>query len=282
VGDIISERWAELSRNGWAASFRNHGRLAPESARTLAFFLGLTETADYLKRLDTDFESTITCKELQYGLHHLMQLMKSELQKRKVFAIDQDKSKFYREEHHGVKKPNQANVLAGPATPLFSERAENAFPSACMDIVEAGRCLALGRNNAAIYHLMQVAEIGLRTLAHDRRVAIQRGRSQTDIPLEYAQWGEIIGELEKKKALINNWPRSKSVREEAVRYYASVIFEVGSFNDIYRKHISHARGELYEFDAALNCWGHVSRFMDKLAERMSEGKKTPLVWKVKK
>src|SRR6478672_8717444 len=33
VGDIISERWAELSRNGWAASFRNHGRLAPESAR---------------------------------------------------------------------------------------------------------------------------------------------------------------------------------------------------------------------------------------------------------
>ena len=32
VGDIISERWAELSRNGWAASFRNRGRLAPESA----------------------------------------------------------------------------------------------------------------------------------------------------------------------------------------------------------------------------------------------------------
>src|ERR1700686_852006 len=32
VGDIISERWAALSRNGWAASFRNHGRLAPESA----------------------------------------------------------------------------------------------------------------------------------------------------------------------------------------------------------------------------------------------------------
>src|SRR5260370_387133 len=32
VGDIISERWAELSRNRWATSFRNHGRLAPESA----------------------------------------------------------------------------------------------------------------------------------------------------------------------------------------------------------------------------------------------------------
>jgi hypothetical protein len=38
VGDIISERWAELSRNGWAASFRNHGRLAPESALFLDVF----------------------------------------------------------------------------------------------------------------------------------------------------------------------------------------------------------------------------------------------------
>src|SRR5260370_11720574 len=32
VGDIISERWARSSRNGWATSFRNQGRLAPESA----------------------------------------------------------------------------------------------------------------------------------------------------------------------------------------------------------------------------------------------------------
>jgi len=33
VGDIISERWARSSRNAWAASSRNHGRLHPESAR---------------------------------------------------------------------------------------------------------------------------------------------------------------------------------------------------------------------------------------------------------
>jgi hypothetical protein len=44
VGDIISERWAELSRNGWAASFRNHGRLAPESAKCA---LGQEQTGNY-------------------------------------------------------------------------------------------------------------------------------------------------------------------------------------------------------------------------------------------
>ena len=31
VGDIISEQWAKSSRNGWAASSRNDGRLPPES-----------------------------------------------------------------------------------------------------------------------------------------------------------------------------------------------------------------------------------------------------------
>src|SRR5215208_4321341 len=36
AGDIISERWARSSRNGWAASSRNDGRLHPESAQAPA------------------------------------------------------------------------------------------------------------------------------------------------------------------------------------------------------------------------------------------------------
>jgi hypothetical protein len=44
MGDIISERWAELSRNGWAVSVRNHGRLAPESAKCA---LGQEPTGNY-------------------------------------------------------------------------------------------------------------------------------------------------------------------------------------------------------------------------------------------
>jgi hypothetical protein len=149
-----------------------------------------------------------------------------------------------------------------------------------MDIVEAGRCLALGRNNAAVYHLMQAAEIGLRILAWDRRVKIERGKSRTEIPLDFAQWGEIIGELERKVPLINS-PRSKALREEAIQYYKSAIFDVSSFNEIYRKHIAHARGQVYARDTAISCWGHVSRFMDRLAERMSESDRTKLVWKIK-
>jgi hypothetical protein len=54
---------------------------------------------------------------------------------------------------------------------------------------------------------MQVAEVGLRAPAYDRRVTIKRGKSKTIVPLDFAQWGEIIGELTKTIALINSLKR---------------------------------------------------------------------------
>jgi hypothetical protein len=214
-----------------------------------------------------------------------MELMQSELKKRKVVAIAPELNKHYRDEIFGVKVPSPEEVVllerkgVEKPEPVFGEKAELAFPSAYMDIIEAGRCLALARNNAAIYHLMQVAEMGLRALARDRRVVVERGKTKTVVPLTFAQWGDIIAALTRKKDEINRWPRSKEVREQAITYYASAIFEVSSFNDIYRKHISHARGKRYEDDTALACWGHVRRFMETLAERgITETTTMPAVW----
>ena len=256
------------------------------AAKVIVLFVQLTETKDAIARLESDMRSTVeplTNVRLQFALQHLLELMKSELDKRKVFAVDPSKSHYYQDDIYGVKPPGvlHSNALAGTMKkppPLFSERAIKAFPSAYMDIVEAGRCLALNRNNASIYHLMQVAEIGLRTLAWDRRITITRGKKQAEVPLENAQWGEMIGQIQKKKDLIHHWPRSKALKDAAVRYYARVVFEVDSFNEIFRKHISHARGELYEPDVAISCWGHVYRFMDMLSEHMSEASRTPDVW----
>jgi hypothetical protein len=39
------------------------------------------------------------------------------------------------------------------------------FPSAISDVEEAGKCLALGRGTACVFHLMRVMEIGLKALA---------------------------------------------------------------------------------------------------------------------
>ncbi|MGB6753926.1 MAG: hypothetical protein WBD90_06165 [Xanthobacteraceae bacterium] len=204
-----------------------------------------------------------------------------------VCSLLADKTKYYRDDIHGTRlrgltangPVNALSMLVQKPPALFTEEAERAF-NANMDLVEAGKCLASGRYNATVYHLMQVAEIGLRALAWDRRVIVLRRKSL--IPLEFAQWGEIIGELEKKKDLIDTWRRSKTLREEAKLFYNSAIYEISSLNDVCRKHNSHARGGLYEFDTALSWWGHVSRFMDTLASRMTESWRTPSVWKAGK
>ena len=39
--------------------------------------------------------------------------------------------------------------------PLFGEKVEKAFQEASEDIAEAGKCLALGRSTAAVFHIMR-------------------------------------------------------------------------------------------------------------------------------
>jgi hypothetical protein len=280
----LSERASnEPSDDPAHENLRSFAFEAVQSALRAVEPLGLVESRDAINRFHEALEESpkMENKVVQLGMHNLAQLVQSELKKLHAFALEREKEKYFRDESWGVEISPAPKGLGRPS-PLFSLPAQKGFPSAGMDIVEAGRCLALGRNNAAIYHLMQVAEVGLRVLAWDRRVAILRHKGKTVIPLDFAQWGEILGELEKKKTLINAWKRGKALREEAIQYYTSVIFEVASFNEIYRKHISHARGKLYEDDTALSCWGHVYRFMDKLAERMSEDERTKLVWKINK
>jgi hypothetical protein len=244
----------------------------------------LEESKDCILRLLKEFEESSTYDKLRFKLEELLQLMESEAGKRKTFMLDPDRAKYYLPDEYGVIRdhPLNALIIHKPRPILISEKAETAFPSAYMDIVEAGRCLALNRNNAAAYHLMQAAEIGLRILAWDRRVIVKRGKSRTLIPLDFAQWGEILAELEEKQKKIDNWKRGKALREEAKQFYRVAVFEVSSFNEIYRKHLSHARATLYQPETAINCWAHVCRFLDGLSERMSEQHRTPTVWRAKK
>jgi hypothetical protein len=47
----------------------------------------------------------------------------------------------------------------------FGNAVWNAFPSAIDDSIEAGKCIALERYTAAVFHLMRVLEAGLKALA---------------------------------------------------------------------------------------------------------------------
>ncbi|MGO8908661.1 MAG: hypothetical protein ACLQDM_04940 [Bradyrhizobium sp.] len=134
--------------------FKSDVQLTLTTARIVATAVQLAETKDALNRLDSELKSTVeplTCARLQYALHHLLELMESELEKRKVFVIDAERTKYYQDDIFGTKPPfmtQQRNalfsVLKQPEY-LFSERSVEAFPSAYMDVVEAGTHLSLAR-----------------------------------------------------------------------------------------------------------------------------------------
>jgi hypothetical protein len=103
--------------------------------------------------------------------------------------------------------------------PLFGHAVHDAFPSARQDIKDAGNCLALDLSTAAVFHLMQVAEHGLRTLAWDRRVRVTKG------PIQLTNWEDIIKELENTEKAIQSYPKTLA-REAQFEFYHGAMMEL--------------------------------------------------------
>jgi hypothetical protein len=160
---------------------------------------------------------------------------------------------------------------------LFGERVATAFPTAAMDIREAGNCLAAECATAAVFHLMRAAEVGLRVLAKDRGVAYPNAT------LESKMVGDLIVNLDSKVKKLRDtpptqWP-SSTVRDGQIKFYAEAMVEFRAFNEAWRKHMAHAHeGAFYDIDHATSIMTHVRRCLQVLSQRVSEGAVTAEFW----
>ena len=160
---------------------------------------------------------------------------------------------------------------------LFGERVCDAFKSARYDIKEAGNCLALDLNTATVFHLMRAAEYGLRALARDRRVQLPKRKV-----LELATWDAIIKGLEDAEVAIEKAPGKRTLAREAqLDFYHGAMMEFRRFKNKFRNCVMHTRKE-YDRGQALSAMTHVRAFMEILASRISESKRTPRIWTGKK
>jgi hypothetical protein len=119
---------------------------------------------------------------------------------------------------------------------------------------------------------MRVAEYGLRALAFDRRVSIPKNK-----PIDLATWEDILKELEKTEAAIQNYPKTLA-REAQYEFVHGAMMEFKRFKNVFRNRVAHTR-QSYDRDEAMSVLNHVRAFMQILASRISEGKRTPLEWK---
>ncbi len=218
--------------------------------------LDLQETVAFSARLTREWNSPVPCEELQWGLHHLSEVMQNEIKKHMYLSMPESLTSYYEQ-----KAP-------------FGQEIYKAFPSARLDITESGTCLACGCNSAAAFHLMRAAEVGLWELGRDRQIPLAQNNK-----IEFAEWGVIIRELEEAIKAIQQWANS-ATKEDAHRFYNYAIEEVRSFNDGWRRHLAHVRKtqKSLESDEAIALSGHVSRFLEKLASKIAEGRYTSLIW----
>ena len=145
---------------------------------------------------------------------------------------------------------------------LFGDAVFDAFPSARFDIREAGNCLACDNNTAVVFHLMRVAEHGLRSIA--KKVGIKLTDKGKPQPIEFATWDKVITAINNKITAARTLPQGPK-KTKSLQFYANAAENCTYIRDIWRNEISHTRKSYDDFEAKA-VLSRVRDFMRLLAE----------------
>lgn len=148
-----------------------------------------------------------------------------------------------------------------------------AFPSAKPEIDDAVDCYALGHSTASVFHLMRVAEYGLRALARERQVILPKGK-----PIEWGTWQDIMKEIDDSVKAIGRTAPAGPGKDAALSFYSGALGHFHAFKDTYRNMVMHVRKRYEDLEAeiALN---HVRDFMNGMSLRINEKQKASIRWK---
>jgi hypothetical protein len=138
---------------------------------------------------------------------------------------------------------------------LFGEEVATKFPLANQDVEEAGKCLALSRATATVFHLMRVMEAGLKALA-----------SPLGIP--YApSWESYITQINGKIATKHKQKGIKWKRDEP--FYRDVVGDLQTIKIAWRNPTMHIVRH-YTPEEAEEIFRAVRGFMKRIATRFSQ------------
>ena len=98
-------------------------------------------------RLADELDAEVTFQEVNQKLHSLLERFYDELDLRRFFRLSTERVHWYEDPSTGW------------------ETSITAFPSIAIDVDEAGKCFALARYTACVYHLSRVAEASLDAIA---------------------------------------------------------------------------------------------------------------------
>jgi len=173
---------------------------------------------------------------------------------RDALLDDIDKRKFLYVVPERVVHVENANLLG--------EKVVKRFDSAKADIIDAGNCLAVELGTAAVFHLMRVAEHGLRALA--RKLHVPLTYKGQRCPIEYADWENVITGIRNKILTLRQLHKGP-VKQRNLEFYSDVAEQSEYIRDVWRNTVSHARRP-YSISEAQGVKERVEGFMVRLAK----------------
>lgn len=139
----------------------------------------------------------------------------------------------------------------------FGPEVDAAFPSASPEISEAGKCFALGRYSASVFHLMRCLEVGIQCMA-----------APFSVDASNKNWQNVLDEIAKAVRAMNyashgpNWKLDEQFYSEAIAHFLIL-------KNAWRNYAMHLH-ERYDEERALMIFDNVRTFMRQLAKRLKE------------
>ncbi len=137
------------------------------------------------------------------------------------------------------------------------------FPFLKDEIAASLSCYATDNHTACVFHMMRVAEIGLRALARERKIKLPR-----DKPLEWGTWQDIIKGIRDEVKIIA-LKKAGAPKDNALSFYNGCLDNIDSFKDEYRNQVMHVR-KMYDKHQALRTIERVRDFMVRVSERIDQ------------
>lgn len=195
--------------------------------------LDLNSSAVFVAGLLQSVETpTATVKEMKSRIPELQNRIHDELESVLFLYVPKHEANYFQK-----KQP-------------FGELVENKFPETAHDIEEAGKCIALSRSTAAVFHLMRVMEKGLQYFGKKLRVKLPQEKV----------WQDILNRINGKVSRMR--PRAKKTI-----IYADLAAHLYNVKVAWRNPVMHPK-ESYTPEEAQDVFSHVNIFMRHLADNL--------------
>lgn len=234
--NLIGQIWIQLYRNiPYKAEAWNDFASAVVEVRQECEKLNLHTTLTQIKRIEEGVGEQIEVPLMERHIKELQNRIFDELEGQLLFIVPISERNYYEERQ-------------------FSDEVARNFFSALHDMEEAGKCFALGRNTACVFHLMRVMEAGLQHFGQKLGVNLAIEKN----------WQNILDEVNKAIKNIPVKTREEKILQLVCAESAAHLFNVKL---AWRNPVMHPKA-IYSREEAGEVFHHVKAFMDHLATKI--------------